>query len=220
LDHRITKVIRNKRFKIKKGFGVKMKKFLRFYILVIIFLVSNFSAMAYTRKDLENIQNGSSVANLILSLPFIISDNPSESTFNMSLPAVIPEGLLESALESSNLIAIVTVLSKRLRLYANPEFAKKVGIPHPVLLSILTLIIYKIIMKKYPTQKNRIKRRVIRAIVMATMKAFLQSSVEEDQSASKFLGNFLSALVAHSLGEYIGEKIIQGAEDEEIMPVR
>lgn len=187
-----------------------MKKCLRFCVTIVLFLTLNFSANAYTRKDLEKIQTSSAVAELILSLPMLLSDHPSKELKLLPVPAIIVERATTSALESVSLISEITNLIRIFKLYNNPK---------PILAQkVLSIIVHKIIMKKYPEKKNRIKRRVLRIFANTAIDFILSRDQEgkkllgENPNASS-LGQSLELLVIFLVAEFIGEIIIQGAED-------
>jgi hypothetical protein len=188
-------------------------------------LTLNFSVKAYARKDLETFKTNVAIVETVLSLPFILSNKPSVELLQIPYPATLVKGWVSCALEADNsYISCIKALIIILKLCANPEFSRTVGISHPkylILRNILVSILHVIIMKTYPEQKHRTKRRVFRAAIFAFIDSFFFSNsnsynnqyLREGELIAVFLGRFCGKLIVNGINEYIGEKIIQGADD-------
>ena len=197
-----------------------MKKYLRFLpvgrslsvglLLTVFCLTLNNSANAYTKNDLENLRLGSAVAEFIFSLPFLSDIRGSPDQLVLSISAAISEGLASISLESdTHLISEITMLFVLGKVHEN---LAKARLAETCLFRLSNYLIKN-------NYKERSNRRLIRSIVHSFIASFIISVIIMDGNPYRRydvspLGMFITFLAINGLGEFIGEKIIQGTEEE------
>lgn len=206
------------------GGNNSMKKYLRFLfmgrslgvglLLTFFCLTLNNSASAYTKKDLENLQLGSAIAELVLSVPFLLDRENTQELLIFPFPAIVLERLTCCALETNtNFISDFTIFVRNLKQHPKELYAQEFVLS---LIRFVTLTLTRNYIKSsWPDYQERTHRRVVRTIASALIIGILGNG-----SAKKlgFVGDFLTALIVMSLGECIGEQIIQGAEEGSSAP--
>lgn len=206
---------------------MNFKKKLQIFAMLFIFCSFNYSVKSYSKKKLEDFHTWVAISEMMTSMPFIFSDNPTQNEFYLSAPSMLLERFCSLALEDYSLISIATSIAKVLKLCANPEFSKKIGKSKPNYLFLECALIsaaYSTIMRIYPEKKNRIKRRVYRMIARSLVEVVFDLIVEfgdrgytiKDGEVISDVANifwrFCCALVFNGVSEYIGEKMIQGTK--------
>ena len=138
---------------------INMKKYLRFFAILVFCLTLNTSTNAYTRKSLERFQRSSAIAELVLFLPFVLDNNNSFELLLLPIPARVFERFSSFAAETNtHLISEIVALLNNLKSGAEFFYLR-------LFKTILLRVANNIIMDKYPDQESRIGRRVIRTIV-------------------------------------------------------
>jgi hypothetical protein len=208
-----------------------MKKCFKWYVLAIIFcFFSNFSSNAYKKEDLEHVKTMAGIIELVLVLPLEFIDKlPPECVAAFASTNLIACSYSHvagnfccRALESNeNVVSMIARLLKVVRLK---------NAPLPICLfflkAISLIIANKLLNNKLDGEKYRIKRRYFRACIFAVIDSLMQIFNQGDFTFDdprlnrltgqyKFataIGMFIGNLISNGMAEYIGEKIIQGAE--------
>lgn len=187
-----------------------MKKYLSFLFITTFCFTLNNSAGAYNKKDLENLQLYSAIAELALAVPFLVDRDNRLELIALSAPAVILERLSCCALETNtDFISDFALLLQRLHI-SKSEMHLKIFVMH-LIQSIVLRITRNFIKDIYPRDQERINRRFVRTIACSIITAVLDNDSLTEQN---WIERFLNMLILLTIGEYIGEKIIQGTDEE------
>ena len=183
-------------------------------LLTFFCFTLNNSANAYTKKNLENLQLGSAIGELVLSMPFLLDRNLNTYKFALSFPADILERQISCTLEKdTHLISELTILLKHWKIHPNFLVARFIA---TCLFRLSNVVIKSIWHRSY---KERSDRRFVRAIINSFIGLIVFAPIFKDDSFRQYLDaspaeTFITLLLSNGLGEYIGEKIIQGTEEE------
>lgn len=203
---------------------------LSWYILTIITCSAcNFSLNAYTKEDLERAKNIAGVVELISALPleFLNDVNPECAAFFASTNlaecnyAQIVENLCSRSLESDeNIVSIIARLLKIIRL-------KKAPLPISLFIAktFLMMITNRTINNHLKEQKYHLFRRCLRCIAYTiidstsymlnekniTFDNQILTHITNQYKVAAIAGIFVGNLISNGTVEYLGEKIIEGA---------
>jgi len=210
-----------------------MEKFLNWCVLtIIICFVSNFPSKAYTKDDLEHAKTIAGIVELASALPLEFIDNlPPECAAMLASTSLIAcsyshvaENFCCRALESNeDVVSMIARFLKVVRLR---------NAPLPIFLfflkTISLVIANKFLNSNFKGKTHRIKRRYFRAFIFAAIDSFMQmlnqrdftfddprlTRLTEQYKLGATLGVFIGNLVSNGMAEYIGEKLIQGVEED------
>jgi hypothetical protein len=198
-----------------------MNKKLCLGLTIFFSLTINFSAKAYSKKDLEKLQTNAAIAEFILNVPFFFSEPGSNDERVLSwlaVPATLSESICAVALENdTNLIAAAT-RSMKLISISSPGYQSDGKLLRCVFMVVLPIIANAIIKSQFRKKDECTQRRLMRAIVKAIITCVVvphkHNSRLNGHETTEQIGWFLSGLIAYSIYEIIGEKVIQNTNDE------
>lgn len=203
-----------------------MKKSIYIFGLVVFSILFQASAYAYTKEDLELLRRNAAIAEALLSVPNLLSEKDQTELPRFELPAALLEKFVSCALETDcHVIAEITRILQTLKLCSKSRDGKDGAALMQYIVKLIALgVTHDIILKIYPKKRQRIVRRWMRVSTDAIIYALLEPEVRlrllfpEDPSVAKnlnFVPKLILSLIAAGLKEWVGEKIIENAEDLE-----